>query len=577
MIAIIANAPDRPVVAEFFELFKTPWEFYRDGRKYDIILRAGDGPCDERGAKLVLTYSGRRLPHDGRAIPLIAKPGQSACILSCGGSRIPIYGDCVTFARNSAEFLVDLETGEAGAYLEIGDVGMRARIGYDLFREVRALLSSGQPVELANSPALELHISLLRDLILASGVPLVEVPPVPDGHRFIACLTHDVDHPSVRLHKFDHTMFGFLYRAVFGSLLDAVRGRTPLPHLLRNWAAALKLPLVHLGLVNDFWSRFQDYPKIEKGLPSSFYIIPFKGRPGRNVQGPAPTSRASAYGAANIAPQIQGLMAAGCEVGLHGIDAWRDSSAGQEELDEIRRITRRTELGVRMHWLYFDDLSARILERAGATYDSTVGYNDAVGYRAGTTQAYKPLPATRLLELPLHLMDTALFYPRRMNLSPAGAKKQVDDLIDQAGHFGGTITINWHDRSIAPERNWGEFYEGLIHQLKQQEAWFATASQAVAWFRKRRSVTFDSTHWEAGTLHVKVTVHLADDLPALRLRIHKPRSTDDATTAGSTACQADIDLRLLNSIDTKIALDPLPKGSVTQDASANDSVTTYAI
>jgi len=169
-----------------------------------------------------------------------------------------------------------------------------------------------------------------------------------------------------------------------------------------------------------------------------------------------------------------------------------------------------------MHWLYFDDLSARILERAGATYDSTVGYNDAVGYRAGTTQAYKPLPAMRLLELPLHLMDTALFYPRRMNLSPAGAKKQVDDLIDQAGHFGGTITINWHDRSIAPERNWGEFYEGLIHQLKQQEAWFATASQAVAWFRKRRSVTFDSTHWEAGTLHVKVTVRLADDLPRTR-------------------------------------------------------------
>ena len=48
-----------------------------------------------------------------------------------------------------------------------------------------------------------------------------------------------------------------------------------------------------------------------------------------------------------------------------------------------------------------------------------MGYNETVGYRAGTTQAYKPLEASRLLELPLHVMDTALFYPAYLGLSPA--------------------------------------------------------------------------------------------------------------------------------------------------------------
>ncbi len=74
-----------------------------------------------------------------------------------------------------------------------------------------------------------------------------------------------------------------------------------------------------------------------------------------------------------------------------------------------------------MHWLYYDQNSPKKLEEAGATYDSTCGYNDAVGYRAGTTQVHKPLSATHLLELPLHVMDTALFYPSRMELSPARA------------------------------------------------------------------------------------------------------------------------------------------------------------
>jgi hypothetical protein len=33
MIGIIANPTEHSVVREFFELFKTPWEFYRSDRK----------------------------------------------------------------------------------------------------------------------------------------------------------------------------------------------------------------------------------------------------------------------------------------------------------------------------------------------------------------------------------------------------------------------------------------------------------------------------------------------------------------------------------------------------------------
>ncbi len=134
---------------------------------------------------------------------------------------------------------------------------MLARIGYDLFSEVRTLLTVGQPPANANMPALELHIAFLRDLITGCGVPLVEIPPVPDGYRFIACLTHDVDHPSIRRHKWDHTMFGFLYRAIFGSLRNLIRGRMSVQDLLTNLGGGFEATVCSPGPCERLLARIR--------------------------------------------------------------------------------------------------------------------------------------------------------------------------------------------------------------------------------------------------------------------------------------------------------------------------------
>jgi hypothetical protein len=285
-----------------------------------------------------------------------------------------------------------------------------------------------------------------------------------------------------------------------------------------NWQAAMKLVFVHLGLAKDFWRTFDEYVRLEKGLHSSFFVIPFKNYPGRMTHGVAPSHRTSSYGAIDIADDLRDLISCGCEVGVHGIDAWIDTSSGQKELEEIRQLTAEKTIGIRMHWLYFNEQSPITLEKAGFDYDSTVGYNETVGYRAGTSQVYKPLNASRLLELPLHIMDTSLFYPDRMHLTAAEAKKRVDVIIDNAIEFGGTVTVNWHDRSIAPERLWGDFYVDLVEDLNNRGAWFSTASQAVTWFRKRRAVSFESVKWNSDAKHVQTSLDTGDGLPGLCLR-----------------------------------------------------------
>lgn len=554
MIGVIAHRSEQAVAREFFELFKTPWEFYRQDRHYEVLLSSGDCDCEENTARLILTYSSRTVRSDGRDKIQIASQQDNPCNLSYKGVPVPLYGGSVTFRENGNGVFVNEESGLSALHLHQSGGRVRARIGYDLFHEVHVLLTAGQPARNAGTPTLELHIALLRDLIVGTGIRVVEIPPVPDDYRFIACLTHDVDHPAIRKHKLDHTTLGFLYRAVLGSLFDLFSGRKSVANLLRNWAAALRLPFVHLGLAKDFWAELDRYLRLEKGLPSSFFLIPFEGYPGRSRQGLAPSHRASPYKASDIAGEVGKLMSAGCEIGLHGIDAWLESSKGREELEQIRQITGIADIGVRMHWLYFDQQSPQMLEQAGAAYDSTVGYNETVGFRAGTTQVYKPIEAAVLLELPLHAMDTALFFPNHLHLSPEEANQRIRAIIRSAVQFGGCLTFNWHDRSIAPERLWGDSYEVLIEELKNERAWFATATQAVAWFRKRRSVVFEQLSWEDDDLTVSISVDAHDPSPALRLRIYQAQPPQSVGSIGAADPPPFFEVAFRKDIETRIAV-----------------------
>jgi hypothetical protein len=550
MIGVIADPADEEVVREFFELFKTPWEFYRRDQRYDVLLCAGEGQFDGT-ARITIFYAGGKTHHDDEQHVPTSRQSRDARILLYQGKRIPIYGDTITFSEKSGGLLQDEGSHECMTYLDRSRDRVLVRIGYDLFSEVRSLLTVGQPPANASMPALELHIAVLRDLITGSGVPLVEIPPVPDGYGLIACLTHDVDHPSIRHHKLDHTIVGFLLRATFGSLVDTLLGRMSIRDAIRNWAAVVKLPLVHLGLAKDFWRDFDArYLELEDGLPSTFFVIPRKNYAGRRGDGSAPLLRGARYGAQELADSISKLRIAGREVGLHGIDAWLDGSAACEELEEVRRLTGVSEIGVRMHWLYYNEKSPATLEKAGAAYDSTIGYNETVGYRAGTTQVYKPLGANQLLELPLHVMDTALFYLSYLGLSPRKATARLREMADKGIHYGGCITINWHDRSLAPERLWGACYRELIQDLKTRGAWFATAGQAVSWFRKRRAAAFETDSIEPGSVRAKVAPCDRDDLPGLRLRLHNARTSGPS---GLLRSMDFVDVKIDKSIESGVA------------------------
>lgn len=300
MIGVIARPGQNAAVEEFFELFKTPWEFCERGRDYDVVVATSDDVADVN-ARVLLLYTPRAASHDRQNGTEIDTHVRDEW-LTVNGMRLPIYGRLTTFNEASAGARVLMTTSNRIAGLRIGSRGaVTLRIGYDLFDEVKFLLSSGQPAEHAHIPTLDAHIAMLREWILRAGVPVVEIPPCPSGHPFAVCLTHDIDFVGIRRHKLDHSMWGFVYRATVGALGRFLRGRLSIDRLRDNWRAVATLPFVYLGWVQDFWDPFEWYLREEQGLPSTYFLIPYKGRPGDRVGGRHPSRRATAYDVTDIA------------------------------------------------------------------------------------------------------------------------------------------------------------------------------------------------------------------------------------------------------------------------------------
>ena len=75
-------------------------------------------------------------------------------------------------------------------------------------------------------------------------------------------------------------MWGFLYRATVGAVRNFVRRRVSFRRLLQSWLAAASLPLIYAGWARDFWEPFEWYLEAERGLPATYFLIPFKQRAG---------------------------------------------------------------------------------------------------------------------------------------------------------------------------------------------------------------------------------------------------------------------------------------------------------
>jgi len=161
----------------------------------------------------------------------------------------------------------------------------------------------------------------------------------------------------------------------------------------------------------------------------------------------------------------------GHEVGLHAsFHSYRDPTRTREEFAHLRAVAEaegvdQEQWGGRQHYLRWDNpVTWGNWNDAGLTYDITLAYHDAIGFRTGTCQAYRVFHLRErrpleLREMPFQVMDGTLF--SYMSLSPDAARAAVLDLARECRRFHGSLGLLWHNSALPTDRQ-KRWYESLV-------------------------------------------------------------------------------------------------------------------
>jgi len=291
---------------------------------------------------------------------------------------------------------------------------------------------------------------------------------------FTVALTHDVD-VSWRWSR---------PRALLGA---AARARSALRERRRGDAAAEAVglaaaPVRRLRGTDPNWS-YERIAEIERahGGRSTYFVMAGHHHP---ADGPDP----AVYD--RVRPAIVAQVAAqGDEVGLH--PSYTCSERPERLAGELRRLEELTGgrvPGVRFHYLRHDThRTLPELDRLGFAYDSSQGYGDAVGLRAGFSFPYRPydLDGDRpldLVELPMAVMDATLSEQRYLALTPAAGLERTLALLGHVAAIGGTVSILWHTDRFSREyaRGWDRVYANVLGWVADRGGRLCTAAEAVA-------------------------------------------------------------------------------------------------
>lgn len=152
------------------------------------------------------------------------------------------------------------------------------------------------------------------------------------------------------------------------------------------------------------------------------------------------------------------------ELGVHpGYGTFRSPEKLRREVMKIRELIGARPMGGRQDYLRWSPDSWLDWENCGLAYDSTVGYADEIGFRAGTCVPYRPWlfklnREANLIEMPLLVMDCTLTW--YMQLAPEQIVTVVGACVNHCRAVGGTFTLLWHnDTMIDPH------FSGVLPQL----------------------------------------------------------------------------------------------------------------
>jgi peptidoglycan/xylan/chitin deacetylase (PgdA/CDA1 family) len=331
---------------------------------------------------------------------------------------------------------------------------------------------------------------LYRPVIDQSWVHDHAKPVWPDGKPFAVCLTHDVDavseiNPAQNFRSILHQLSTFRERSLSESI---------------KWIIIHKLRLLK-GLVSKEKSfcSFEEWMAMEEkhGARSTFFFAPqtVDRKHGSDCQYHYDQTIPFEGSRITVAELMTKLDAGGWEVGLH--PSWH----AHADVDEMRAQKKQIESclnheiqSVRQHFLKYDPLkTASVQAAAGFKYDSTLGFNDNIGFRRGTSYPYQltavdGLTVLPLMEIPLTLQDGALLLgDKGLRLDVDTALEYIKRMIASVKEVGGVLNLSWHPHTRTYPGFW-DLYSRTLALLAAENPYFGTIAEIGSYWQAHANI-----------------------------------------------------------------------------------------
>ena len=312
-------------------------------------------------------------------------------------------------------------------------------------------------------------------------------PVWPDGKPFAVCLTHDVDavslyslRQSLRTRKSQLLKGGNAFQKVksfLGVGIDLTRtgihsGQKDPLHCYERWLEAEKECGAH--------STFFFWPGLSAVTKRHHTDCAYE------LYDPVMFDNQKC----TVAEMIREIDHRGWEIGLH--PSWYsfdDADELKRQKGALENVLGREIVSIRQHYLHYDiRITPRIHADAGFKYDSTLGFNDNVGFRFGTCypwrlydlKAEEELP---IIETPLIIQDGAMVNPAKgMRLDKDTAFEYIKQIAGAVEKVGGVLTLLWHSNSII-KPDWWNLYLRTLKYLQQKDPWFASVREIGQWWK----------------------------------------------------------------------------------------------
>jgi hypothetical protein len=193
---------------------------------------------------------------------------------------------------------------------------------------------------------------------------------------------------------------------------------------------------------NPFWNfDFLMDSEAERGIRSSYYFL--------EKNGTHDNSRYH-FRTKRIREMMNRLSEKGFEVGIHGtIQSATDQEAMNRTVANLRQAAPAKVEGIRQHYLkYRLPQTAQIQQKAGLSYDTTLGFAEHEGFRNSYCWPFKLYDfendrALDLWQIPLAMMDVTMFGYRKMDFETIHLS--IQELVGEVQKFNGIFSMLWHN------------------------------------------------------------------------------------------------------------------------------------